>query len=64
LAAEALNLDGVWLGQILKNKAEVNSILGLDDSHDLMAVVALGHPAHRNQKSKRKDISELLLKEL
>jgi nitroreductase len=64
LAAEALNLGGVWLGQILKNKLEVNRILGLDDNHDLMAVVALGHPAHRNQKSKRKDISELLLKEL
>lgn len=64
LAAEALNLGGVWLGQILKNKAAVNKILGLDEKHDLMAIVALGHPLHRNQKSKRKDISELLLKEL
>ena len=64
LAAEAFNLGGVWLGQILKNKTEVNKILGLDENHDLMAVVALGHPLHRNQKSKRKDISELLLKEL
>ncbi|MBE9519995.1 MAG: nitroreductase family protein [Proteobacteria bacterium] len=64
LAAEALNLGGVWLGQILKNKTEVNKILGLDEKHDLMAIVALGHPLHRDQKSKRKDISELLLKEL
>ena len=64
LAAEALNLGGVWLGQILKNKAAVNKILGLDENYDLMAVVALGHPLHRNQKSKRKDIAELLLKEL
>jgi nitroreductase len=64
LAAEALNLGGVWLGQILKNKTEVNKILGLDENHDLMAIVALGHPLHRDQKSKRKDISELLLKEL
>ena len=64
LAAEALELGAVWLGQILKNKLEVNKILGLDDNFDLMAVVALGYPAHRNQKSKRKDVSELLLKEL
>jgi len=64
LAAEALNLGGVWLGQILKNKTAVNKILGLDENYDLMAVVALGHPLHRNQKSKRKDIAELLLKEL
>ena len=63
LAAEALDLGAVWLGQILKNKYEVNRILGLTDKMDLMAVVALGYPVHRNQKSKRKRVSELLLKE-
>lgn len=62
LAAEALELGAVWLGQILKNKSAVNRILGLADNFDLMAVVALGHPLHRNQKSRRKDVSELLLK--
>jgi len=64
LAAEALELGAVWLGQILKNKAEVNRILGLADNFDLMAVVALGYPLHRNQKSRRKEMSELLLKQL
>jgi nitroreductase len=63
LAAEAFNLGAVWLGQILKNKLEVNRILGLGNVHDLMAVVAIGHPLHRNQTSKRKDLSELLIKE-
>ena len=64
LAAEALGLGGVWLGQILKNKMTVNKILDLDDNYDLMAVVALGYPLHRDQKSKRKDIADFLLKEL
>ena len=64
LAAEALGLGAVWLGQILKNKAEVNRILGLADNFDLMAVVVLGHPLHHNQKSKRKELAELLLKQL
>jgi nitroreductase len=64
LAAEALELGAVWLGQILKNKTEVNRILGLADNFDLMAVVVLGHPLHHNQKSRRKDISEVLLKQL
>jgi nitroreductase len=64
LAAEALGLGAVWLGQILKNKKEVNRILGLTDDFDLMAVLALGHPRHRNQKSRRKELSELLLKQL
>ena len=64
LAAEALELGAVWLGQILKNKLEVNEILGFDDNFDLMAVVALGYPSHHNQKSKRKEIEELLLKDI
>lgn len=62
LAIEALELGAVWLGQILKNKAEVNRILELSDNFDLMAVVALGQPRNHNQKSKRKDLSELLIK--
>jgi len=64
LAAEALELGAVWLGQILKNKNEVNRILGLADNFDLMTVVVLGYPQHHNQKSKRKELSELLLKQL
>ena len=64
LAAEAMELGAVWLGQILKNKLEVNNILGIEDNFDLMAVVALGHPSHHNQKSRRKNVSELLLKEI
>jgi nitroreductase len=64
LAAEALELGAVWLGQILKNKDAVNSILGLSDNYDLMAVVALGYPLHHNQKSIRKKLSELLLKHI
>ena len=63
LAAEALELGAVWLGQILKNKTAVNRILDLGDNFDLMAVVALGYPLHHNQKSRRKEIAELLLKQ-
>lgn len=64
LATEALGLGGVWLGQIRKNKTEVNRILKLGPHLDLMAVVALGHPLHRNQKSKRKQLEEVILNEL
>ncbi len=63
LAIEALGLGGVWLGQILKNKAKVNEILGLGKELDLMAVVAIGHPQHRNQKSQRKPLNEFIIKE-
>ena len=63
LAVEALGLGGVWLGQILKNKEEVNRILGLESRLDLMAVVAIGHPLHRNQSSHRKQLREVIVKE-
>ena len=64
LAAEALGLGGVWLGQILKNKAAVNRILGLGDNLDLMAVIALGHPLRHDQKSTRKETDTLPIKQL
>ncbi|MEJ2033313.1 MAG: nitroreductase family protein [Deltaproteobacteria bacterium] len=64
LAAEALNLGAVWLGQILQNRNEVNAVLGLTDRYELAAVLAVGHPRHRNQQSGRKPLTECILKEL
>jgi len=64
LAAEALGLGAVWLGQILKNKEAVNRILALDEDFDLMALLAIGHPAHRRQKSHRKPLHHFILKKI
>lgn len=62
LRTEELGLGGVWLGQILKKKQQVNKVLELDDRFDLMAVLAIGHPQHHNQKSRRKPLSDFILK--
>ncbi|MDA3786707.1 MAG: nitroreductase family protein [Deltaproteobacteria bacterium] len=64
LTAEALSLGGVWLGQILKKQEQVCQILDMSDRYALAAVVALGHPAHYNQKSNRKDLNHFILKTL
>ncbi|MFO7761198.1 MAG: nitroreductase family protein [Thermodesulfobacteriota bacterium] len=64
LAAEALGLGAVWLGEILNKKDQVNKVLGVDKRHDLMAVVAVGHPLHRNQQSTRKELDQFILKTL
>ncbi len=64
LTAESLGLGAVWLGQILKNKKQVSTVLDVEDSFDLMAVLALGYPKHRNQKSHRKDLSKFILKKI
>lgn len=64
LAAHSLGLGAVWLGEILRNSEGVLTLLGLSDELELMAVVAVGHPAGREPRSKRKAVSEVLLKEL
>jgi nitroreductase len=64
LAAHALGLGAVWLGEILKNAEGVRGLLGLSREMELMAVVAVGYPASLAHTSKRKAVSEVLLKEL
>ena len=63
LAAHALGLGAVWLGEILKSAEKVRKLLALPEQMELMAVVAVGYPKERNQSSSRKDLKELLLKE-
>jgi nitroreductase len=64
LAAHSLGLGAVWLGEILKKADAVRVLLGLPQEMELMAVVALGHPAPGKHSSQRKEVSEVLLKEL
>ena len=63
LAAHALGLGAVWLGEILKNADGVRKLLGLSENLELMAVVALGYPASQKHSSQRKEVKEVLLKE-
>ncbi len=64
LAAHAMGLGAVWLGEILKNSSAVRQSLGLADNLELMAVVAVGHSARTDQRSDRKEVEELLVKEI
>jgi nitroreductase len=63
LSLHSFDLGAVWIGEILKNRERVNEVLELPERLELMAVVAVGHPAHRNQKSDRRPIEELILLE-
>ena len=64
LATHALGLGGVWLGEILKNKERVGEMLEAPETYELMAVLAIGHPKHRQQKSDRKPLSDLVFREV
>ncbi len=63
LAVHSMGLGAVWLGQILNKKEDVNTVLGAPASYELMAVVALGHPEHKNRVSERKELSLLVFRE-
>jgi nitroreductase len=64
LAIHSLGLGSVWMGELLKNSDKVRSLLELPEDIELLAVIAIGYPAHRDQESHRKDLSEILLKEV
>ena len=60
LAIHALGLGGVWLGEILKSKDKVSKVLNAPKNLELMAVIALGHPAEEGVKKSRKSVEEVV----
>ena len=60
LALHALGFGGVWLGEILKNKDKVSKVLSAPENLELMAVIALGHPAEKGGKGERKSLEEVV----
>ncbi|MHC1697957.1 MAG: nitroreductase family protein [Geobacteraceae bacterium] len=64
LAAHALGLGAVWLGEILKNAVAVRDSLELSENLELMAVLAVGYPTRKDQVSNRKELTDLLVKEI
>jgi nitroreductase len=61
LAIHGLGLGGVWLGEILKNRESVEQMLGAPAECELMAVIALGHPAEEKGKGDRVSLNEVIL---
>ncbi|TAN38817.1 MAG: nitroreductase family protein [Nitrospirae bacterium] len=61
LQIHALGLGAVWLGEILKSREELRGLLGLDDRYELMAVLAVGHPAESPKPTSRKSLKDLLI---
>jgi nitroreductase len=58
LYLHSIGLGAVWLGEILKNKDRVLDLVGGSDEFELMAVIALGHPAEKKGDGNRKKPAE------
>jgi len=61
LTIHHLGLGGVWLGEILKHREEVERILEVPDNLELMAVVALGHPDEKKGSGNRKPLDKVIV---
>ena len=61
LFIHSLGLGAVWLGEILKNKDAVLELVGGAGDHELMAIIALGHPAAKGGKGNRKDPEQTII---
>ena len=64
LAAHGMGLGAVWLGEILKSADAVRELVAVPKDMELMAVVAIGHPAGKGGTSNRRPVEDVLLKEL
>jgi nitroreductase len=60
LAVHALGLGGVWLGEILKNREKIARIVNAPETLELMAVIALGHPAEQGGTGSRKSVKDVV----
>lgn len=58
LSIHSVGLGAVWLGEILKNRDKVRELLGGPGDLELMAVIALGHPAEQKGKVTRKGLDQ------
>ncbi len=61
LYIHSLGLGAVWLGEILKNKDKVRALTGSNEELELMAVIALGHPAEPGGKPGRKGLEQTII---
>lgn len=59
LAAHSLRLGASWQGEILNRAEEVERLLGVPSSYELMATLTLGYPAQSDLSSTRRELQDL-----
>lgn len=63
LEAYFLKLGACWIGEILNQRGQVEELLEVPESFELMAVIAIGYPAEKGGSCRDK-LKELVFKKL
>lgn len=60
LTAHSIDLGGLWVGEIIKNRKTVENLLGAPVDYELMAVLAIGEPCVRPKAPKRRQMEDIV----
>jgi nitroreductase len=60
LAIHDLGLGACWMGEILNRREEVEKLLKVPESFELMVILAIGYPRPRARSSSRRSLTELI----
>lgn len=61
LTAHEMGVGSCWIGSLLEKADDINKLLEVDDSLELMSVVSFGYGRGKSINVGRKDINEFLL---
>lgn len=64
LQASSINIDTCWIGEILQRETEVNKIINVPETYELMAVICIGYAVGDMARTDRKELSKLIYKEI
>ena len=62
LQATALGLGSCWIGEILTKESQVNRILSVPQTFELMALICIGYENKNLERTKRMDLKDLIYK--
>lgn len=64
LQASSMGIGTCWIGEILKMETEVNAIINVPETYELMAVICVGYEENEILRASRMELNQLIYKEI
>lgn len=64
LQASSMGIGTCWIGEILEKEREVNKIINVPDTYELMAVICVGYADEDVDRTNRIELNKLIYKEI